>query len=326
MSKRPPIIWAVSDGRAGIERQAIALANAIIDHVGGSLQIVRLTPKGAQMMLPPNMWPDPIGALPSEQKAFFEGEGPDIWIANGRRSIAYSLWVKKHFPKVLTAQIQNPKIPSKNFDYVVAPKHDQVKGDNVFETLGGLVYYSDAEITAARAQFSARTTGNRYLVILGGNSKTHKFTQKNALEILEYLKGLSQKDTSLWITTSRRTPPEISSQFRAFAAANKFMFFENQEKDGPNSYLSWLCHATHAIITEDSANMLADAAFFRLPITLIKLEGGSKKFDRLHRSFVDCGAAKWVEGNPKPWNYENPNDVNKIASAIVSDWQTRQIS
>lgn len=325
MSARPPIIWAVSDGRAGIERQAIALANAIIDNGDGVLRVVRLTPKSPQILLPPHLWPDPLGALPSEQQAIFKAEMPDIWIANGRRAIAYSLWVKKHFPDVLTVQVQDPKISSKNFDFVVAPKHDQVKGENVFETLGGLVYYGDAQISAAKERISDSVDKSRYLMVLGGNSKTHKFTQRRAVEILAQLEGLISPETSLWITTSRRTPPEIAKQFREFATENRLGFFENEEQDGANPYLSWLSCATHAIITEDSANMLADAAFFGLPISLLNLEGGSKKFDRLHKSFIDGGAAKWFNGSVEDWDYSLPNNVKKIANAIVTKWQTGQI-
>jgi hypothetical protein len=326
LNARSPIIWAISDGRAGIERQAQSLGHAIIDIAGGNLNVVRLTPNGPQTLLPPRLWLDPIGALPKQQQSIFNSQMPDIWIANGRRSIAYSLFIKKHFPNILTVQIQNPKVSPANFDFVVAPEHDRVLGNNVFETLGGLVYYSETEIKAAKAHLTECDAKKRLIVILGGDSKTHKFTLKRATELLEILRSSLNMETKLRITTSRRTPPEIANLFRTFAKKNGCSFFENEQKDGPNPYLTWLSDATHAIITEDSANMLADAAFFELPINMVKLDGGSRKFNRLHNSFVQSGAARWLEGEIKHWRYESPNNVKKIAKAIVSKWQTRQIS
>lgn len=333
MSSWPkPKIFAVSDGRAGIARQAIALANAIGDKIAIDLQVQTLNPDGPQIMLPPTMWHDPMGALPKEQAAIFKDPMPDIWIANGRRSIAYSLWVKKRHKKTLVVQIQDPKIATNNFDFVVAPMHDKVIGENVYETLGGLVYYTDAQISAAKAQFpnfasDENKTGHleHALVILGGNSKTHLFGAAQADNLLRDLSAKKLENIGFWITASRRTPPAIADKFRRFANANGHYFFESEEKDGANPYLAWLALADYAIITEDSANMLSDAAFFGLPIHLVRLSGKSRKFETLHKSFIDAGAALWFRGELQCLNYELPKYVENAADAIVKTWQNRQV-
>lgn len=324
--KSQPKIFAVSDGRAGIERQAQAMANALADVIGANIQTIRLNPKPPQALLPPDKWPMPISALPREQQSIFYGQMPNIWIGNGRRAIPYSLWIKANRKNVLTIQIQDPKIPSKNFDFVIAPMHDEVKGENVFETLGGLVYYSKNDIAKAIDKFEKykNETCEKILVILGGDSKTHKFSLSRANEIISQLNKLKSQNRTFWISTSRRTPENIADAFRNFAKENNYSFFGNEKTDGENPFLSWLALSDIALITEDSANMLSDAAFFGLPINLLRLEGSSKKFDRLHKSFEEIGALRIFNGEIQKFTYKPINSIENIAKSIANFWQSAQ--
>lgn len=320
--KTNPVIWALSDGRAGIERQAVALANAISEYFDeATIKTIRISPKAPQVFLPPQMWPAPLLALPKEQREIFKEE-PDILIANGRRSIPYSLLLKKKNPNILTIQIQDPKIKSENFDFVVPPEHDKVVGKNVLETMGGLVFYSDDTIKNARENFVSSNNKTKVIVILGGNSKTHKFTQERAYEIIKDLERLN--NVELWITTSRRTPKEIENIFAEFAKENGHLFYA-PSYEGENPYIKWLANAQFAIITEDSANMLSDAAFFGLPIHLLKLEGHNPKFDRLYKSFIDNNYAIWFDGNLHKMDKIVKNKVKNIAATIVNYWHNRNI-
>lgn len=315
-------IFAISDGRAGIERQAQALAGAIANQIGAIVETKRLNPKAPQVFLPPLLWPNPINALPKEQRDILNNL-PDIWVGNGRRAIAYSIMAKKRGAFVV--QIQDPKVPCNLFDAVIAPKHDNVKGENVFETLGGLVWYSENQIKEELEKFPKYLYEDRekILVILGGNSKTHKFTQERAKQIIENIRALQNPNRVFFITVSRRTPIEICQEFRNFAQENNHEFFENVQKDGPNPYLAWLAISDIALVTEDSANMLSDCAFFGLPINLIKLQGGSKKFDRLHNSFIEAGAARWFDKNLQYFTYDKINSVDLIAKNIIALWQNK---
>ena len=46
--------------------------------------------------------------------------------------------VKKKFNGIINIHIQNPKISAKNFNYIVAPNHDNFYGNNVFNSIGAL--------------------------------------------------------------------------------------------------------------------------------------------------------------------------------------------
>lgn len=326
-----PSIWVVSDGRAGIERQALSLERALreperwakLAHIRSDAhrdEPVRLQPSGPQLLLPADKWPAPLNALPSAQRTLLQPPWPDVWIASGRRSIPFSRQVKKWSDgKTLVVQTQDPKVDLAPFDLVVPPLHDQLRGPNVYPILGPPTYFGAAEVAEAEDRFSNLTAHSDFklLVSIGGNSKTHKMSGAKVAEIDDVLKRLAKNGYRLWITVSRRTPEVARAWFRVLASDIGARFWESPEKDGPNPYLGFLAHCDATLVTEDSANMLADPAWFGKPIHLLRLEGGSPRFDRLHQGFIDRGAARWFEGLIDDWEYQPIRESERVADEIV---------
>ena len=315
-------VWCVSDGRAGIERQTLAIAHALSERIPTRIKVLRLQPTGFQFYLPPSLWLMPKAALPVEQAQRLQPPWPDVWIANGRRSIPYSLRMKKwSLGQTLVVQVQNPRINPKRFDLVAPPQHDGVRGENVITTLGAPVWYTQRQIETALAQIpEPRHPGTKkVMVILGGTSKRHQLSLARAHAIVAELQRLAHQDVHLMITTSRRTPKSAEDLFRAFAFTSGADFFANEKRDGPNPYLAWLAQADAALVTEDSTNMMTDVAFFGIPMHLIKLEGGDAKFDRLHAAFIERGAARWLNGGLTHWTYEPIRDAMSIAEGIQAN-------
>ena len=153
-------------------------------------------------------------------------------------------------------------------------------------------------------------------MVLGGDSKAHSFTDAVADRLSEDLTRLSGLGWRLRITTSRRTPIPIVAKMRALADRIGARFWAGPE-DGPNPYLAWLLYSDAAIVTEDSANMLSDAAWHGLPVHMARLEGTSPKFDRLHQSLIQRGCARWFEGFLEGWSYEPLREADRVADAIV---------
>lgn len=320
MSPRARLVWCVSDGRAGIERQTIALANALSELMPTQMRVVHLAPSGPQTWLPPQFWPTPLAALSYEQRGELAPPWPDIWIANGRRSIPYSLRAKAWSGgKTLVVQLQDPRIDVSRFDIVVPPRHDGVVGANVVETLGAPVWFTKTQIEAAKAAFPCllAISTRKVLVILGGTSKRHRFSLERARTIIADLTAIAAGGAHLLITASRRTPHNVVALFRDFAATGQTSFFADEQVDGPNPYLAWLAYANCALVTEDSTNMMTDAAFFGLPIHLVKLDGGDARFDRLHQGFVQAGAARWFGGRLESWTYPPVKDALDVAGVIA---------
>ena len=43
--------------------------------------------------------------------------------------------------------IQYPKVNFKHFDFIIAPEHDAIEGDNVISTRGAIHYLTEEEIS-----------------------------------------------------------------------------------------------------------------------------------------------------------------------------------
>ncbi len=326
-----PSIWVVSDGRAGIERQAIAIAQAIgelhrwtsLSHIRSNAhkpEPIRITPSAPQLWLPPNMWTAPLAALPKEQREQFQAPWPDIWIGSGRRSVPYSMRVKEWSEgKTLVVQTQDPKVDPSHFDLVIPPEHDQLEGPNVLSTIGAPAHFATGDLEQAALNFGELTgePGRKAAVIIGGDSKTHSMSVNRAKVLEEELRGMAAQNVRLWITISRRTPEHARIRLRSMAEDIGARFWESEITDGTNPYLAFLSLSDLVVVTEDSANMISEASWFGKPVYFLKLDGKSAKFDRLHESFTKQGVARWYEGKVDHWSPEPIREIDRAADEIV---------
>ena len=325
-----PSIWCVADGRAGILNQVTALAAALAEPERASKlshfeseahrsEPVILQPKGYQLLLRPDMWPSPMAALPEEQRKLLEPPWPDVWLAAGRRSIPYSRMMRElSEEETLVVQTQDPRGSLDPFDLVIPPEHDGLNGPNVFPILGPPTWFSQSRIEAARARFGRllEHQGQKVLVTLGGNSRTHRMTEAVIDRIEAALRSIAA-GRRLWITVSRRTPEHARVRFRELATSLDAVFWENEERDGPNPYVAFLSFCDVALVTEDSANLIADPAFFGKPVHMLRLIGQSARFDRLHEGFIGRGAARWFNGDLPIWTYAPVREAARAADEIV---------
>ena len=100
----------------------------------------------------------PINLVPVS-KSVIDGKIPDqidnqVLISCGKNSIISSLFLKRNNKNLFNIHIQNPKINFSNFDLIVAPEHDQIKGNNVLNTFGALHYITKQEIDNSSNVFS----------------------------------------------------------------------------------------------------------------------------------------------------------------------------
>ena len=328
--KTGPSIWCVSDGRAGILNQTLALAAALAEpERAGRLAHIQsdahrdgpliLQPRGWRVLLPPDKWPQPELSLPREQANQLAPPWPDLWIAAGRRSVPFSrLMQEVSDGKTLVVQTQDPRVDLESFDLVIPPEHDRLQGHNVLPIVGAPVWFPKERIEDAHRRFGGllRPPGQKVLVSLGGDSKTHRMSEMDAELIEEALKrhAVGRK---YWISVSRRTPEHARIRFRQLAKQLDSVFWEKEERDGPNPYVAFLSLCDVALVTEDSANMLSDPAYFGKPIHLMPLTGQSPRFDRLHKTFIARGAARWFDGTLAAWSYPPIREAARAADEIV---------
>jgi len=326
-----PSIWKVSDGRAGNAAQVRAIASALtaphrlerLSHMDGRAHRpgpLTLTPRRPWTWMPSRAWPAPLSALPPEQGALIAPPWPTLWLGAGRRAAPYSARLKRCAGgHTLVVHMLDPKMDPARFDLLVTPEHDGVSGGNVVSTVGSPSHFAPQDMEAARRDFAHLETETQRsaLVILGGHSKTHTFTQGAAETLAMQLATLAREGWHLRITASRRTPAPVMARMRALASQVGGEFWAGAD-DGPNPYLAWLMFSQVAIVTEDSANMLSDAAWHGLPVHMARLHGRAPKFDRLHDSLIRRGVARWFDGTLSHWAFEPLREADRVADVIVA--------
>ncbi|HEX8472142.1 MAG TPA: ELM1/GtrOC1 family putative glycosyltransferase, partial [Brevundimonas sp.] len=114
-------IWVVSDGRTGMENQALGLAEAIQRLTPADITVKRICWRPLFDRLPSAL-KTPAMLDPSSDAPFPAAAEPwpDLWIATGRATLPLSLAVRRRSGgKTFVVQTQNPRGSLSQFDMVV---------------------------------------------------------------------------------------------------------------------------------------------------------------------------------------------------------------
>jgi mitochondrial fission protein ELM1 len=202
--------WVLHDGAAGNRRQALALAAAL----GLPAREWSLAPNAPARWLAPR-WLPGAGFGPEFAQAL-ERAPPALALGCGRLAALATRQARAAGARVV--QILSPRLPTRHWDLVVAPRHDRLEGPNVLALAGSLNPVDEAWLAAARARWPAlaQLPGPRTAVLLGGPTAATRF-ERGALDALcAKLDGtLAQEGGSLLLCGSRRTPRAWAAALRA---------------------------------------------------------------------------------------------------------------
>jgi len=81
-------------------------------------------------------------------------------------------------------------------------------------------------------------------------------------------------------------------------------------------YFAFLALADAIVATEDSVNMVTEAAGTGKPVYIQALKGRSRQLARFHARMQERGATRPFEGRLETWTYAPINDTELVASAI----------
>ncbi|MBA4806563.1 mitochondrial fission ELM1 family protein [Brevundimonas sp.] len=318
----PLSIWVVSDGRAGIENQALGLAEAV----------QRLTP--AEITIRHVRWRPVFDRLPSALKtpamlasARLTAPWPDLWIAAGRATLPLSTRVKSWSDgKTFVVQTQDPRWANHRYDMIVAPAHDGLSGDNVFEITGSPHRITPDRVAEAASAFAARIDPlphPRVAVLVGGKSKAFDLTEAHAADLADRIAAAVQTSGgSLMLTFSRRTPEAAKAVMIARLSDLPGWIWDGS---GDNPLFGFLHFADQVLVTEDSANMAAEAASTGKPVyvlPMVPLKSGDK-FTRLHDDLSERGATRPFDGALESWTYAPLAETERAARAVLEAMTAR---
>ena len=128
----------LTQGMHGMISQVEGLAKALdIDFTHHKVEL-----KSIWKLVPPKF-------TPISQSVYkkIEDNDFDLIISCGRKSVIPSIHLKSiSKKKIFNIHIQDPKIDFNHFDFIVAPEHDGINGENVISTKGAIHYLSEKEI------------------------------------------------------------------------------------------------------------------------------------------------------------------------------------
>ena len=229
-----PLIWRITDGKAGHENQSLALVR--------NLQALA---------------PFRVLDLPASMRGLRKvSERPSLVVGTGHRTHLALLAAARRFeaPSVV---IMKPTIPSAFFDLLLVPEHDlsNSTANNIIATKGMLNL-----IPVDRPPKEERG-----LILVGGPSKHHGIDQDSLLSAITSI--ISHRPHLDWhLTDSRRTPEDFSARL------DKLNLVYHPSSQSPREWLPQeLLRAREVWVTEDSMSMIYEAITARACVGLLPM-------------------------------------------------------
>jgi len=301
----------LTEGYHGMISQAEGLAKALQTEF--QHKIVRLN--WLWNYIPPKL--TPISEIILKDKHYIsENKSFDLVISCGRKSVIPSAIIKKKNTNIFSIHIQDPKINDKNFDVIIAPEHDDLKGENVISSKGSIHYITQSEIEKAK-NYLVNKFQNENIVslILGGPTKHYSFSNEELIQVFRKIKSnfISQGHKVL-VIPSMRTPKRIIDLAMKEFAKEGFVVNTVDKQ----AYLSALALATNIVVTCDSTSMISEASASGKPIFVahMKPKKNNYRFKKFFQLFKEMGITKELEEKIDNWTYNRLNEADRIATLI----------
>ena len=233
------VIWRFTDGKAGHDKQSLALVESLMNQTK-----CRLFDFNVQDQR------NPILDIIFKNYKLPEGiTKPDIAIGAGHKTHLHLLAIKRCFNAKIVV-IMKPSIPLIFFDLCIIPKHDGIKnGPNIINTQSSLVKFNS----------NIKKKENTGLILIGGPSKHYFWDSKTVLEeICKISKKF--KFRKLLLSTSRRTPFDFLDQLNELNIPDiKVYEYSKIKSDWLDKHINkvkniWVTNDSYSMVTEALAS------------------------------------------------------------------------
>ncbi len=314
------LCWAISDHKEGNAVQALGLAEAL--NLPALAKLVQ--PRAPWSWLPNQLLPPAMATVGLSESAWLRPPFPDVAIGVGynasRPLLAVQEAVRRARPErpVFTIQVQQPSGPADRFDLVIVPRHDRLSGGNVITMLGSIHRVTKSRLAEAAADLEPRLVDlprRRIAVLVGGHNKVHRFEADQARRLgVDLARMAKAEELGLLITPSRRSDRgSMAALLKELADVPHFHW----DGQGRNPYYGMLACAQAAVVTEDSVNMVTEAAAAGLSVLVVKLAGGSAKFERFHADMRNAGLTRPFAGALETWQPPLFDEMAGLAKTVA---------
>ena len=241
----------------------------------------------------------------------------DIVISCGRKSVIPSIYLKNKFKnKVINIHIQDPKVSLNNFDFIISPEHDGLKGENVISSQGAIHYLREEELEKNAGYLKSQVKKEKIVsLIVGGPNKYYDYEDKEVEKIFSKIKeNFLKKGYQLIFIPSLRTPQRIIDKAQRYFDENQIIIKDVDKK----AYLSSLMLGDYIVVTCDSTSMISEAAITGKPIYVAQMTSIKKndRFKKFFELFKSLNIIRDLENKVDKWNYEKINETDRISSYI----------
>jgi len=299
----------LTEGMHGMISQVEGLAKALdLDFIHEKIEL-----NNFWKLFPPKLTPIQDFVFKNKINSQF-----DIVISCGRKSVIPSIYLKKKFKnKIINIHIQEPKVALNNFDFIVAPEHDGLKGKNVLTSKGAVHYLTNEELDENENYLKSKTDSQKKIVtlIIGGPNKYYDYNNQVVENIFSKIKeSFLINNYQLIVIPSMRTPEHIIEKARNYFDKNQIIISNVDKK----AYLSSLKISDHIIVTCDSTSMISEAAITGKPIYVAQMPAikNNQRFKSFFNLFESLNIIKELNSSVENWTYNRLNETNKIAEQI----------
>jgi len=299
----------LTEGMHGMISQVEGLAKAL--EIEFTHQKVELN--SFWKLIPPNL--TPVSKLVFKK---IDISDFDIIISCGRKSVIPSIYLKKNSEKkIFNIHIQDPKVSLGNFDLVIAPEHDNLRGKNVITSKGAIHYLTPDEIKNNHNYLADKLNKNHeyLLLVLGGPNKYYDYEDQNLINIFGIIKKiLNDNNLQAIVIPSMRTPKKTINLANEHLGPEN-LIINNVDK---KAYLSGLSLAKYIIVTCDSTSMISEAALTGKPIYIADIPAKRKdeRFKKFRDLFSELNITKNLNEKLEIWTYKSLNETTRIAEEI----------
>ncbi|MCU4180897.1 mitochondrial fission ELM1 family protein [Bosea sp. BH3] len=311
-----PTVWVLTDGKAGDEGQCLGVA----ERLGVMPEIRRVRPRKPFAWLMPRGPIDPREA-PDRSESPIRPPFPDIAIASGRRAVPYLRAVKKASNgRTFTVFLKDPRTGAGTADLIWVSGHDRLRGDNVLVTATSPHRLTPEKLASAQAAPPGpigALPAPRVAVLVGGDSRHHRFSPADIEGFSKQLDALAGSGAALMGSPSRRTSPALANAASAVFARHGGWWWDGS---GENPYLALIANADAVVVTADSTNMIGEATATGVPVLVFEPQGGHPKITALIATLMQEGAVHPFRGQLAGKRYAPIDSTPVIADAIRRGW------
>lgn len=283
-------IWLVIGDKPGDNAQVEIIAEAL----GLPFEIRRVLPK-QQFVLGKPPFKASLYHLDLDRSDKLEPPWPDVVLTIGRRPSMAALWIQEQSAgQTQIVLLGRPKKWIERFALIVVPSQYQLpERPNVLSFDLPLMRPSDAAVAEAikhwQGAFHALAKPVTALLV-GGQTKPFRFDKAAAQDLLDKANSvLSHSSGTLYITTSRRTPPEVVDTFREQLPEHAILYVWDPDNRADNPYLALLGLADQFIVTGDSISMMVEVVRRGKPLAIFELPYQKDLATRLRRLLTNIG-------------------------------------